>query len=177
VEASEQERWFNQEVHPHDGQLKAYLRSAFPAARDVEDVVQESYLRIWKAKARREITSAKAFLFQIARRLTLDSLRRDRRSPLDWGRDFASSGVLDSAPNAAQALVTNETLDHLADAIATLPPRWRQIIVLHKLHGIPRRDLAVQLSLSDRALEKQLYKGLRRCEAYLGERGIHGFFR
>jgi hypothetical protein len=43
--------WFAEEVQPHDAQLKAYLRGAFPAVRDVEDVVQESYLRVWRARA------------------------------------------------------------------------------------------------------------------------------
>lgn len=42
--------WFTEHVHPHDAQLKAYLRGAFPAVRDVEDVVQESYLRVWRVR-------------------------------------------------------------------------------------------------------------------------------
>lgn len=53
-------KWFKEEVHLHDGQLKSWLKGTFPSVRDVDDVVQESYLRIWKAKATEPINSAKA---------------------------------------------------------------------------------------------------------------------
>ena len=36
---ADQNRWFNNEVHAHDAQLRAYLRLSFPSVRDVEDVV------------------------------------------------------------------------------------------------------------------------------------------
>ena len=41
-------RWFKEEVHSLDTRLKSYLRGSFPSV-DVEDVVQESYLRTWLA--------------------------------------------------------------------------------------------------------------------------------
>src|SRR5688500_14989442 len=45
---ADETRWFVDEVHTHDIALKRYLRSSFPALHDVEDIAQESYLRIWK---------------------------------------------------------------------------------------------------------------------------------
>src|SRR5687767_3921161 len=60
---SDQSQWFADEVHVHESQLKSFLRGSFPAVRDVDDVVQESYLRIWKARAAQPIDSARAFLF------------------------------------------------------------------------------------------------------------------
>ncbi len=170
-------KWFTAEVHVHDGQLKAYLRGSFPAVRDVDDVVQESYLRFWKARAAKPIQSAKAFLFQVARNLALDVIRKHRRSPLDEGRESVASRVLDSSPDAAEKLIASDTLDHLADAIAALPERCREAVVLHKLHGIPQRELAGRLGVSERTIEKHCRVGLRRCEAHLAARGIHGFFR
>ncbi|MGH7944160.1 MAG: hypothetical protein ACREF9_04025, partial [Opitutaceae bacterium] len=53
-------RWFTEQVQPHEIQLRNYLRVAFPTVRDVEDVVQESFLRIWKARAVHPITQTKA---------------------------------------------------------------------------------------------------------------------
>lgn len=91
-------QWFNQEVHPHESQLKAYLRSQFPSVRDVDDVVQESFLKIWKARAGRPIESARAFLFRIAQRLAIDVVRRARRSPVDAERSADDSLVLDNRP-------------------------------------------------------------------------------
>src|SRR5438876_12279709 len=59
-------RWFAAEVHAHERSLRAYLRGAFPSVRDVDDVVQESYVRVWKARLAHPIQSARSFLFQVA---------------------------------------------------------------------------------------------------------------
>ena len=174
--ASDSNRWFAEEVHPHDGQLKAYLRGSFPAVRDVDDVVQESYLRIWKAKTAQPIQSAKAFLFKIARHLALDTIRKNGNSPLDTVGETAFSSVLDLAPNAAEALISKDTLHHLADAIASLPQRRREVIILHKLKGLPQKEVAQLLDLSPRTVEKHCLRGLNQCEEHLRAHGINGFF-
>jgi len=82
-------------VHLHDSSLKAYLRGSFPSVRDIDDVVQESYLRVWKARASQPIKSAKGFLFTVARRLALDLIRRERRSPLVAVTDLDRLFILD----------------------------------------------------------------------------------
>lgn len=168
----EQERWFNQEVHPHDGQLKAYLRGEFPRVREnVEDVVQESYLRIWKAKTTHEITSAKAFLFRIARNLALNLIRSENRSPIGQEGDIATYGVLDESPNAAEVLSAQETADLLADALLTLPARTRTIFLLHKIDGLTQVEVAEKLGLTRKIVEHQVERGLRLCNEYLRARG------
>ena len=43
-------RWFADEVKPHERSLRAYLRSVFPGFPDVDDLVQESYVRLIRAR-------------------------------------------------------------------------------------------------------------------------------
>ncbi len=161
----------------HGPQLKAYLRGTFPALRaDADDVVQESYLRVWRARAAQPIGSAKAFLFKVARHLALDTLRKGRNSPLESVGNLAESRVLDKGPNAVEALITKDTLHHLADSIAALPDRCRDVLVLHKLKGLSHKEVAAELGLSSRTVEKYYLKALKRCEAHLVSRGINGFF-
>ncbi len=69
---TDQARWFSEEVHPHDTQLKAYLRGAFPTVRDVDDVVQDSLLRIWTARASRQIGCARALFTIVCPELEAD---------------------------------------------------------------------------------------------------------
>lgn len=170
------ERWFKEEVAPHGPLLRHYLKGQFPAVRDVEDVIQESYLRVWKAKFLHPIASSKAFLFQVARRLALDVLRKERNAPLDRVGDPAISRVLDTSPDAAEALISRETLERLADAIAALPDRTREIIVLHKLRGRTQKEVAEQLGMPLRTVEKHCLRGLKRCAELLKQRDVDGFF-
>ena len=177
VAATEQERWFEKEVHPHGSQLRSYLRGAFPSVRDVDDVVQESYLRIWKARAGQEIQSAKAFLYKVARHVALDLIRRHRTSPIDPLGDLAELRVIEDKPDAAELLTAREKLDLLADAVVSLPARRREIILLHKIKGLPQRTVADQLGLSERTVENHCRLALIECEEYLRAHGVESFQR
>ena len=165
-------RWFTEEVQPHDAQLKAYLRSSFPAVRDIEDVVQESYLRIWRSRAAKPIYSAKAFLFKIARHVALNLLDRQRGSPVVFVGDLAVLPALEEKPGVVEAIGKAEKVRLLAEALATLPPRCREITVLRKLRAIPQREVATRLGIAEKTVEEQVARGVRRCEAYLRRRGI-----
>jgi RNA polymerase sigma-70 factor (ECF subfamily) len=173
----EQSRWFADEVHAHDSSLKSYLRSSFPTVRDVDDIAQESYLRIWRHRAVEPIRSAKAFLFKVAQRLALDHLRRQRRSPMDPGRDWETSFVLDEKPLAHEILGHDEKVRLLADAIDALPARCREVVVLRKLKLLSQRETAERLGISEKGVENQLARGLERCRAHLRRRGLTDLFQ
>lgn len=168
-------RWFKDEVHPHDASLKAYLRSSFPTVRDVEDMVQESYLRVWKAQLVRPVTSVKSFLFQIARHLAIDVVRRNRASPTENMGDLSGIFVIDSAPDAAAALSYREKACLLADALTALPVRCREIVILRKYRFLSQKEVAAQLGISERTVESQLARGLKLCEGYLRKHGVVSF--
>lgn len=165
-------RWFKEEVQPHGAQLKAYIHNSFPGVPDVDDVVQESYLRIWRRQLTRPVESAKSFLFKIARHLAIDTVRHHKRSPIDSVADLAALDVLDGKPNAAEAACTNEELDLLLDAIESLPPRCREIVILRKLRGLSQKEIAFKLGITERTVEVQGTKGLDRCEIFLRQRGL-----
>lgn len=171
---TEQSRWFHEEVHPHSGALRDYVRRSFPGVRDVDDVVQDSLLRIWTARAGRQIGCARAFLFKIARHRALDLLRRDQASPLVVVRDLAGLSVAEDAPSPVDALSTAEKIELVAAAIADLPERCREIVVLRKLRRLSQREVAARLGLSERTVEVQVARGTRRCAEFLRRRGVNG---
>jgi len=156
----------------HEPLLRNYIKGKFPAVRDVDDVVQESYLRILQARAAQPIRSAKAFLFQIARNLAIDLVRRERVSPLQTVRDLEALSIMEERPTVAETLSLEEKIGLLADALAALPDRCREIVVLRKLEGLSQKEVAERLGLSERTIEVQVSRGVRRCEDFLRERGL-----
>lgn len=172
AESPARSRWFENEVYAHDAQLKSYLRGSFPFIRDVDDVVQESYLRVWKARATQSIHSAKGFLFQIARHVATDVLRRNTASPIKCVTDLAALSVFDENLDAAEAACSREEIALLADAIDALPARCREIFILRKIQRVPQKEIGRRLGISEQTVQVLVLRGMKRCEAFLSHRGL-----
>jgi RNA polymerase sigma-70 factor (ECF subfamily) len=170
--ASDHTRWFAEEVHPHEAQLKAYLRGSYPSVRDVDDVVQESFLRIWRARAGQSIASARGLLYQIARHVALDFIRHERMSPISSVTDLAGLHAYDERPDAAETACTREEIALLADAIDALPARCRDVFLLRKIKRIPQKEIARMLKISEQTVQVQVQRGMKRCEKFLTQRGL-----
>src|SRR5438045_4860523 len=77
-ETTDSVHWFVSEMQPHRSALRAWLLARFPTLGDVDDVVQESFARVLRAREAGPIRSTRALLFATARNLALDTVRRDR---------------------------------------------------------------------------------------------------
>jgi RNA polymerase sigma factor (sigma-70 family) len=173
-------RWFSEEVHVHDTSLKRYLRRSFPTVRDVDDVVQESYLRLWRRQRARPIldvagsvkASIKSFLFQVARHLAIDTLRRRRASPIDPVTNLADLSVTEDRPGVAETACCRQECELLLEAVETLPARCREIVVLLKFQGLSPAEIALRLGISEETVRVHARRGLLRCQAFLQRRGV-----
>lgn len=165
--SASQADWFLREVHPHDAQLKAYLRGSFPGVRDVDDVVQESYLRLWRARLTQPIRSAKSFLFQVARHLAIDTVRRRSISPEIPCPDPARLHLLDLRRRVADTACLHQELDLLARALEALPSRCREVMILRQIKGHSQKEIARALGLSELSVQTYVVRGLRRMEALM----------
>jgi RNA polymerase sigma factor (sigma-70 family) len=169
---ADQTRWFAEEIHAHDGQLKAYLRGSFPAVRDVEDIVQESYLRIWRIRATQPIRSAKAFLYTVAKRIAIDWVRREKTAAIDDVEDLAALAVFDDGKSARETVHRAEIVQLMIEAVASLPPRCREIVLLRKFKLLTARETAAQLGLKEHTIEVQLARANARIREFLQARGV-----
>lgn len=170
------ERWFAHEVLPNEPSLRAYLRVQFPRVTDIDDVVQSSYLRIWRKRAEYPISSVRAFLFTTAKRLAIDILRREKRSPISLVGDLSGLHVLDDEPAVAAKVGRAECVQLLVAAIDSLPKRCRQVVILRKLKFHSQREVAEMLGITEDGVEIQLTRGIARCREYLRRRGISSLF-
>jgi len=170
---AEENRWFSEEVHVHESSLRAYLRTCFPFASDIDDVVQEAFLRLWKVRMAQPVRYAKALLFKVARHVVIDSARRNLVSPIVRVTDLAALPVLDGVgPGPDEVACAREEVALLASAIDALPARCREILILRKLRGVSQKAIAAQLGLSEQTVQVQVSRGVRRCEEFLKSRGV-----
>jgi RNA polymerase sigma factor (sigma-70 family) len=169
---SDQARWFAEEVQPHEPLLRAYLQKQFPALADVDDVVQESHLRLLKARERGPIASAKAYLFAIARNVAIGAFRKNRKIAGFPVNEIGGWDILEADTNVVESASLQQEVSLAAEAIDRLPGRCREIVVLRALHGLSHKEIAVQLGLSEQTVRVQVARGMKKCAQFLRERGV-----
>lgn len=159
-------------MQPHESSLRSYLRSVFPSLPDIDDLVQESYARLIRAREAGRVSYVKAFLFTTARNAALDFFRRKQVVSIESVADFEELSVLEDRPDAAEAVNKQQELELLSAAVRTLPDRCRQVLTLRLLYGLSHKEIAAELRISEHTVKAQLAKGMRRCADYFSERGL-----
>jgi len=147
--------------------LRAWLRSRFKEENDIDDVVQETYLRLLRAYERGEVASPKAFLFAVARNLALDRFRHRKIARTESLVESDRLAVLDEGGSTPDLIAHHQELELLTEAIQSLPDRCRRIFTLRKVYGLSQSEIAVQLGVSENTVSAQLSIGVKKCMAFM----------
>ena len=171
----ERQGWFAQQILVHEARLRTYLRRFLKAPSDVADVIQETYARLLNLPDHElcGIRSPHAFLFTAARNLAIEWNRRERLNFREFLPETGTSSVLDESPSACEQLGVRQELELLSRAIARLPARCREVLVLRKLYGLSQKEIAARLGITENTVEKHAANGVRLCANYLGAT-LHG---
>ncbi len=164
--------WFEQEVWVHDVALRGYLRGRFPARIEVDDLVQETYRRVLRARESGGIQISKAYLFTIARNVAYDLLRREKIISIEGITEMSEQTVSDHKPGVTDTVMARQELELLHEAIQGLPERCRQVFILRKMQNLSQREIAARLGISENTVEAQVSSGVRRCVEFFKTKGL-----
>lgn len=165
-------RWFAEEVQPHEPKIRAWLQARFPQLGDIDDLIQETYLRVLRAKGAGQLEHPKAYLFATARNAALDRFRRNRVITFERLADIADSSVLVLGADSSQSADRDHELEILAAAIRSLPERCREVLVLRKHHGLSHREIAERLGISHHTVNAQITVAMVKCREFFRAHGL-----
>jgi RNA polymerase sigma factor (sigma-70 family) len=158
--ASRVNAWFVREVLPLEAALKRYLRHGWRSETDIGDMCQDVFVRSLES-ARREIPrSTKPFVFSIARNLLIDRLRKDQIVSIDAVADLDSFGLATDEPAPDRSAMARQELRRLQAALSNLPQRWRDAIVMQKIEGLSRREVAARMGVAEITVAQHLASGI-----------------
>lgn len=151
-----EERAFGALVARHAGRARALALRLTQNTADADDLVQEAFTRAFAAAARWQAQGIRfsTWLHRVVVNLAADEgrKRRVRRSvTLDEVPE-----AIDGRPDASEALERSERAAALRRAIAELPERQRQALVLTYGSGLPNAEVATVLGISVEAVEAAL---------------------
>ena len=171
---NDQSRWFAEEVLPHEQPLRSYLRQSLPSLADVDDLVQDCFARIMRAKTSGTVRSPKPLLFAIARNAVRDFIHRKGRAELIPITENGECAVLEGESDVVESVCRRQELALLTEAIRSLPERCREVLLLRKIKGLSQKEIAALLGIAEHTVEALAAKGTRRCADYLRAHGMIG---
>jgi RNA polymerase sigma-70 factor (ECF subfamily) len=167
------DRWFAEEVQPHEAALRSYLIQQFPTVRnDVDDVVQESYFSLLRIHGTKKIACARAYLFTIARHAALKIFRRQRSAPGISVDELTRLRLVEDGTHVVPIVNAREELSLVIEAIDGLPARCREVVILRAFHGLSHREIALQLGIAEQTVRVQMSRGVDKCTHFLRTRGV-----
>jgi RNA polymerase sigma-70 factor (ECF subfamily) len=158
-------------VERHRRALHVHCYRMLGSFEEAEDVVQETFLRAWRARDRFEGGELlRAWLYRIATNACLDAIRRSRRrvpslssfAEVPWLQPYPDRLLDEVAPSSEEpdaVVVARETIElTFVAVIQLLPPRQRAVLVLRDVLGWSANETAERLELSVPAANSALQR-------------------
>lgn len=152
---------------PQEQKVRGALRRLGVAESDIDDLIQDAYCRLATLRSVDHIDRPGAYFMQIVKNAWRDSLRRARVVRLEDFTESAPSFVEDAATGVEAAVIAREQLGLIEALLEALPERCRTIFTWKRMEGIPQREIAKRLGVSENVVENDVQKALRTIQRAL----------
>jgi RNA polymerase sigma factor (sigma-70 family) len=149
-----------------------HLDAAFNLARwllrsraDAEDMAQEAMLRAYRFFRGFHGGDARAWLLQIVRNTCYTWLEKNR--PLELKTEFDEELDVQHGPDPEALAIASDNRERLKSALETLPPRFREVLVLRELEGCSYKEIAAITSIPIGTVMSALARARRRLQMTL----------
>ena len=141
---------------------------------EIEDIVQETYVRVCQFDRVGNIRHPRSFLYRTARNLALDHIKRSAsrttvRLPVDE-EERSDSDVPQAGPDVYDQLAARQEFEIFCEAVQQLPLQCRRVFVLRKVYGYTQKEIERALDIGESTVEKHIAFGIKRCSSFIVER-------
>ena len=156
---------FEQLVLPHLDAAFNLSRWLLRSRADAEDVAQEAMLRAFKFFRGFHGGDARAWLLQIVRNTCYTWLEKNR--PVELMTEFDEELHPQVSANPEALAIAGDNRERLARALETLPPRFREVLVLRELEGCSYKEIAAITSIPIGTVMSALARARQRLQRSL----------
>lgn len=151
------------------GPLYRYLTTLVPSAEDASDILQESYFRLLRRGSLIQIDGlARAYLFETARNLARDHLRRLATHHASSHQPIDECDLRSEAATPDSAVALQQTLALLSEAILELADPARSVFLMSRYRSMSHVEIGRALGISIRSVERRMAEALEQIASRLG---------
>ncbi len=148
--------------------LLSILRRRTGSVDIAEEAVQETWLRIASpSETAPVILDRHAYLLRIAGNIAIDLIRREGRREALPLTEAVLATFADAAPSPEAQAIDRDELRALVRALALLPPKPRQALLMARCDQLTHAEIAERLGVSSSMVAKYLVQALRHCRDHL----------
>ncbi|WP_300021232.1 RNA polymerase sigma factor [uncultured Maribacter sp.] len=151
-----EESVYNEIYKTHAKDLRNYLYYKFGNMQRAEDIVHDSFVKLWSKCSTVVYEKVTGFLYKISRNLMIDTLRTNMVA-LKFEK-----GLVQAHDNEDPyfTLRTKEFQKKLESVISALPEKQREAFLMNRIDKLTYKEIAVRLEVSETAIEKRISKAL-----------------
>ncbi|MCT2529650.1 sigma-70 family RNA polymerase sigma factor [SAR92 clade bacterium H921] len=150
--------------------LSRFLVSMVPP-RDVEDIIQETYVRMCKVENKTLIKDSESFMFRTARNLALDYLKR-AETRLTSGVDDVDEILLEEYDPTFGQIASDEEFGLFCAAIRELPKQSQRAFILKKVYGYSLKEIMLEMDLGQPTVESHIVSATKKCVQYMRNHNV-----
>ena len=161
VDDEELNAWFVREVLPLERALTSFVRRNWRVPEDVFELRQDIYEHALIGARKALPQNTRAYVYTVARNHLINQAKRARIVAIETIAD------LDAVPRnidmfeAERALTARDELRRAKEGIDKLPPKCREVVILHKVDGLTDREAAEALGVSIETVRRQVKLGMK----------------
>ncbi len=145
------------------GSLVGYATTLLKDNTYSEDIVQEAFIRFNARTDKEKLDNPESYLKVIVRNLSIDHIRRQRRSLERIDSSVDVEQVLENTSDQEQSMASRQELDIVLSALEDLPAVTRRIVEMHRWEGLKLKEIAEETNLSVTQAHYHLHKGVLHC--------------
>ncbi len=141
-----------------------------------EDIVQDSFVKLWEKRNMLNATSLSSLLFTMVRNNCINYLKHEALvniHSVDWLENLEGNEQLysiDFCPDVEMDLLYKELKAQIPQILEELPQRTKEIFLMSRDQGLKNKEIAEQLAISTTAVEKHIKRALETFEHYFKEK-------
>jgi len=151
-----------------DGLVRSIMKMSVKQ-QDVDDILQETFIRVLNSDTKQKIKSPKGYLFVVSRNLVLKKLTQQSKEIDTEIDDALLENDVDNT--VEKELYQKLKFERFIEVLNSLPEKNSRAILLRKLYCLSHKEIAKKMNISVSSVEKNIAQGLKLCKKSLCAQG------